>query len=64
MPLNFTLSRNFIKQAVEQLITQKTMEVVHDALGSDLHQGESVRLVVIMGPPLNIATEQNVVETT
>lgn len=46
MPQNFTLFRDFVKQAVEQFITaQKTMDVVHDALGLDPQCEESARLV-------------------
>lgn len=35
-PKNFTLSKDFIKQAVERFTTWKTMEVVHEMLGLEL----------------------------
>lgn len=42
MPRNFTLSKDFVKQAVEQFIARKTLKVVHDALGLNPQQGEDV----------------------
>lgn len=60
---NFTLSRDFVKQAVKQFTARKTIEVVHNALSFDPHQKENARPVEIMGPPLITTIEENIMDT-
>lgn len=47
---NFTLSKDFIKQAVKQFTRRKTMEVIHEVLGPNPHRKEDMLPLLIVGP--------------